>query len=99
MNSLDLLVLSGVTAVMLGPVAWASVRGYLSSRPVSPAPKPSSDDWRQEWASCLIGFIDEVEADSTRLNDSVKAVRLARELIWEIIGGDGEQPKPQGGKR
>lgn len=99
MNSLDILVLSGVLTVVLGPVAYASVKGYLSSRPAAPVSKPSSDDWRQEWASCLIGFIDEVEADSSRLIDSAKAVRLARELIWEIIGGDGEQPKSQGGKR
>lgn len=100
MSSSDLIVYSGLAALALAPAikpALSWVYGVASSAaptlPLKPA-APEGDTleaWRQKWSATLITFIESIEGGEGSLEDDAKATRLARELIWEIIGGDGQQ--------
>jgi hypothetical protein len=52
--------------------------------------------WRQQWSAILIDFINEVEGGKVTLQKPDEALRLAKELVWELIGG--EQVKTRDGK-
>jgi hypothetical protein len=102
MSPLDLAVV-GVLGLM---AAWPFIAGRISwltelvkPRPASPAATPEGspiEEWRQAWAFTLIRLIDDIEAGVTHFEDDVAARKLARDLLWEIIGGDG--PTPSKGK-
>lgn len=87
MTPLDLAVVVGIAAVLALPYLRSTV-GLLSW----PAKKDGGMAWRQRWAATVIDFIEEVEAGEGTLERPEAALRLARELVWEIIGGDGPQP-------
>jgi hypothetical protein len=100
MSSSDLIVYSVIAALAVAPaikpaLSWAY--GLVSgAAPTLPAQPPHQSDtvevvWRQKWSATLITFIESIEDGEGHLEDEAKAARLARELIWEIIGGDGQQ--------
>lgn len=100
MSSSDLIVYSGLAALAISPfikpaLSWAY--GLASSAAPTLPPKPPAHQsdtlevWRQKWSATLITFIESIEGGEGILEDEAKATRLARELIWEIIGGDGQQ--------
>lgn len=86
MNPLDLAVGAGVVAMLALPY----VRPVVMS--LWPGKKPMPSAWRQRWAATLIDFIDEIEDGKDELPRPDHATMLARELVWEIVGGDGPQP-------
>lgn len=100
MSSSDLMVYSVLAVLAAAPYLqtlvlqlWDRVANAV---PTLPAPAPAHQDatleaWRQNWSATLISFLDSIEAADGLVEDEAKAARLARELIWEIIGGDGQQ--------
>lgn len=97
MSSSDLIVYSGLAALAIAPlaqpaIAWAYGK-WASAAPTPGLPHQSDtlEAWRQKWSATLISFIESIEAGEGHLEDEAKATRLTRELIWEIIGGDGQQ--------
>lgn len=93
----DWLVVVGIAGCLAWPAvsAWgSSVASMLTPRPAAPAVKPAADgqEWRQAWASVVIDLINELESGSVKLDKPEVAARLARELLWQIIGGGGEKP-------
>ena len=100
MGLLDIVVGSAF-ALMVGWPWIASVAGRLvAPRSAAPAAVPAggspTEVWRQTWASTLISLIDEIEQGEGYFEDSKAALMLSKELLWEIIGGDG--PTPSKGK-
>lgn len=90
MNRLDLLVLSAIAAVAVFPMLRAAaVRAFgVLSRKDTASPD-SVEKWRQKWTSLLITLGREIEAGGGSLTRQDEALRLSRELMWEIIGGEG----------
>ena len=87
MTPIDIAVYAGLAAVALAPFAGPVLSRISALR----LPKPAAGDaaWTREWADRLIQFID--EADGAMLvGNSDEAQRLARQLIWQLIGGDEE---------
>jgi hypothetical protein len=93
MNPLDLIVVVAIAAVLGLPYLRSAV-GLLSQPKLVPLlpPEPDAIAWRQRWAANVIDLIDEIEDGQSELERPDTALRLARELVWEIIGGDGPQP-------
>lgn len=100
MTTLDLLVLLSIGAMAAWPVVFPYVSGLLKPRTAVAAAKPeagsSIEEWRQSWAHTLIKLIDDIENGEGHFEDEKLALKLAKELLWEIIGGDG--PTPSKGK-
>lgn len=93
MNQLDLLVLAGIGTAALWPLLKGVVARVRSPRPAAPVtPTSSVQEWRQAWASTLIRLIDELEGGDGHFPNPDAALRLSKELLWEVIGGDGPQP-------
>lgn len=92
MSPLDVVVIVAVAAAIGLPYLRSAVG--LITWPGAPA-KAKALAWRQKWAATLIDFIEEVEAGGGTLERPEQALVLARELVWEVIGGDGSQP-PKG---
>jgi hypothetical protein len=89
MNRLDLLVLSAIAVVAAYPLvrtaASRAVQAFRRQGSVSP---DSVEKWRQKWTSLLITLGREIEGGSGSLTRQDEALRLSRELMWEIIGGE-----------
>ena len=88
-----------VIAVLSLAAAWpvlAPLASRLKPRPAPAAAKPAAgspiEAWRQAWAATLITLLNEIEAGEGHFEDEKAAIRLAKELLWEIIGGDGPTP-------
>lgn len=92
----------GLTLALMVGWPWiASAAGRLvAPRSAAPAAVPAGgspiEEWRQTWASTLISLIDDIEQGEGYFDDSKAALKLSKELLWEIIGGDG--PTPSKGK-
>ena len=71
---LALLTVASTSAI---PYLYAMVRNRL----VPPA--PPADHWKQKWATTLIDLQTELESRKVE-----PAVKLCRELIWLICGGE-----------
>lgn len=90
MNRLDLLVLSAIAAVAVFPLLRAAVVRAIGAASSKGAVSPDSvEKWRQKWTALLITLGREIEAGSGSLTRQDEALRLSRELMWEIIGGEG----------
>lgn len=90
MNRLDLLVLSAIAAVAVFPMLRAAaVRAFGALSRKDTASPDSVEKWRQKWTSLLITLGREIEAGGGSLTRQDEALRLSRELMWEIIGGEG----------
>lgn len=98
MSMLDAIVL----VVLTSGAGWPLFSRWLASATASLKPRPATSaataegspiqEWRQAWASTLIRMIDEIEAGHGHFDDPKAALRLSKELLWEVIGGDGPQP-------
>lgn len=93
MTPLDFAVVAAVAAALGLPY----IRSFISIAPWPSAPKADRAlAWRQKWAATIIDLLEEVESGQGTLERPAETIRLARELIWEVIGGDGPQPsKPK----
>jgi hypothetical protein len=98
MNSLDLLVLSGLVAFLGFPVIakWfrSMYEGLARPKPAPADRDPSPEEWRQKWTGLLLSLMDDIDCEIA--GPMPHAMLLAKELVWEIIGGD-EKPKKAGG--
>jgi hypothetical protein len=72
-----LLMVASTSAI---PYLYAMVRNRLVP------PTPPADLWRQKWTATLIDLQTELEARKVE-----PAVKLCRELIWLICGGDNKR--------
>lgn len=87
MSITDLVIYGSLIAVACGPAAVKYLRPALSR----PAVKVAAG-WRQQWSATLIDFINEVEGGKVTLQKPEEALRLAKELVWELIGGEPAKP-------
>lgn len=85
MNSLDILVLSGLVIATCYPAilsalhAAGSVTAWFSSSPAEAA----RERWQQRWTHTLIELLADLDKGGM-----TQGATLCRELMWEIIGGD-----------
>ena len=91
MSPIDVGVYGAIAAVALLPFSGAALGWLRGLLPSSRGPAQAAANWRQHWSGVLIDFIDDVEEDGGDLAKPEEALRLARELVWELIGGDGAQ--------
>jgi hypothetical protein len=99
MQPLDLLVILALVGMAGWPFivnSFVGLSSRLQPRPAAPSVAPVIDmpaeEWRQAWAFTLIKLVDDIEAGDAHFEDRVLARKLARDLLWEIIGGDGPVP-------
>lgn len=87
MTPVDIAVYATIALVALAPFAGPAVSLISSIR----LPKPAVDEsaWTRDWADRLIQFIGEAEGGQM-VGNTDEAQRLARQLIWQLIGGDEE---------
>lgn len=79
LSPLDAAVYSGLGLAVLWPVVWP----YLKKLRVPPATPAAPEEWQAARIATLISLQGELEA-----KQKPAAVKLCRELIWEILGGD-----------
>jgi hypothetical protein len=86
MQTTDYLVIAAIALLALAPLTGkvlAAARA-LARRP-APAPlKVAAEGWRAGWVQTLMELQNVLEAEGK----NVEAIKLNRELIWQIIGGD-----------
>lgn len=99
MSSLDLVVIGSIAVAAAWPLLTGAVRRIAAASKPRPAAPPAvsaagstTEDWRQAWASTFISLIEEIESGESHFEDDKAALRLAKELLWEVIGGDGQPP-------
>lgn len=76
---IDVAVYSGLAAVAL----WPAVLPYLKQIRLPFRPQPGKDQWQADAVAGLIALQGQLEA-----RKMTPAVKLCRELVWEILGGD-----------
>jgi hypothetical protein len=88
MQTTDYLVIAVIALIALAPLtgkALAALRA--AARRPGPAPiKAPAEGWRAGWVQTLMQLQDVLEAEGK----SDDAVKLNRELIWLILGGDSK---------
>jgi hypothetical protein len=96
MGLLDLLVVGTLGLMASWPWIATAVSSFVAPRSAASAATSAVgspiEEWRQTWASTLITLIDDLENGEGHVPDSKAALRLSKELLWEIIGGDGTPP-------
>lgn len=82
MKPLDIGVLCVLLAILVGPLVWKWAAAAI--KPLAKGPtKPSGVQWQQLWVERLI----ELQGDLEGRQGADNAVRLCRQLIWELLGG------------
>ena len=83
---MDALVYSGLAAFAAFPMLTTLLKGIrLPVLPVLPAPAPAPDRWQAGTVDALVTLQGELEQ-----RKMPAAMKLCRELIWEILGGDAK---------
>jgi hypothetical protein len=86
MQATDYLVIAVIALIAIAPLSGkvlAAARA-LARRP-APAPlEAPAEGWRAGWVQTLMELQNVLEAEGK----NVEAIKLNRELIWQIIGGD-----------
>jgi hypothetical protein len=95
LNLQDVLVISVLAAV----AGWPFIQGFVSNiqartpaAPPAPVQSQSVEAWRQEWATTLIALIADLEDGKGHFTKPEEAIKLARKLAWQVVGGDGVEP-------
>lgn len=83
MTIIDVVVLAAVGGVAAWPLIGNGLPKIFRGR--------SSIDysWRQKWAHTIIELINQIEEGQKELRNPDQALLLSKELVWELIGGDG----------
>lgn len=90
MSLMDLVVLSALAVLAGYPLAksaFATVRLRAFAR-ASAAETDGVAKWRQKWTASLITLGTEIEAGNGGQLRKEEALKLSKELMWEIIGGE-----------
>lgn len=89
----DIAVFSVLAMVAGFPVLDAAIRKVLAVSKKKDVANPDAvEQWRQRWTALLITLGREIESGSGGTIRKEEALRLSRELMWEIIGGEPDQP-------
>lgn len=85
----DIAVIGGIALV----VAWPVISKKAAT--LIPATRPSAgvEQWRHSWATSLLALISELESDQGYVADKAAAIKLARQLAWQVIGGEDQKVK------
>jgi hypothetical protein len=84
MSWLDILVSSGVVAAVAYPFIASSLRKLALFKTTA----ATQEEWRQRWTATLIDLLADLDRDGMK-----QGATLCRELMWEIIGGEGGSSK------
>lgn len=86
MNSTDYAVIAVLFLIAAFPLLPALVKGV--SQLTKPASQTSpTKQWQHQWVQTLISLQQELETRP----DQPEAVKLCRQLIWQILGGGPTQ--------
>jgi hypothetical protein len=89
MSPADIAVIAVIAVVAAWPwIASAAAAGWTLARrrPAPAAPiKASGEGWQADWVQTLMALQDEIQAKGGKPD---AAVKLCRELIWLLIGGE-----------
>jgi hypothetical protein len=86
MQTADYIVIAAIALIALAPLSGkvlAAARA-LARRPAPSSVKVPAEGWRAGWVQNLMELQNVLEAEGK----NVEAIKLNRELIWQIIGGD-----------
>lgn len=99
MRALDVLVALALSLMAAWPFiaafayrAWVAVKPAPAATPAVSADGSTQESWRRAWAATLLSLASEIEGGRGDLNDAAGTLRLTRELLWRVIGGDGDPP-------
>ena len=85
MQTTDYLVIAAIALIAIVPMFGDKVLAAARAAARRPTPiKPAAEGWRAGWVQTLMELQTVLEAEGK----NVEAVKLNRELIWQIIGGD-----------
>jgi hypothetical protein len=90
MTPVDIAVYSGLAAVALYPFAGPALAKLKSLKPSKVAEADDGPALTRQWADTLICLIEEIEGGELPLANDKESTRLARQLIWQLIGGEDE---------
>jgi hypothetical protein len=82
MSWLDILVISGLGLAAGYPFLLSALRKLPALRPAA----ATKEAWQQQWTHTLIDLLADLDRDGMKQGAS-----LCRELMWEILGGEGEK--------
>ena len=88
MKTLDIVVIAALALIAIAPLAGkllAAARAAVSRPAPSPLKAPA-EGWRAGWVQTLMELQAVLEAEG----NSAEAVKMNRELIWLILGGDSK---------
>lgn len=89
MSPADIAVIAVIAVVAAWPwIASAAVAGWGLVRrpaPVAPIKAAGGEGWQAAWVQTLMSLQDELQAKGGKPD---AAVKLCRELIWLLIGGE-----------
>lgn len=80
MSWLDILVSSGVVVAVAYPLIATGLRKLALFKSTA----VTQEEWRQRWTATLIDLLADLDRDGMK-----QGATLCRELMWEIIGGEG----------
>lgn len=89
----DIAVLSVLALTAAFPLVWSGAAKAMAVVGKKNVASPDAvEQWRQRWTGLLITLGREIESGNGGLSRQAEALRLSRELMWEIIGGEPDQP-------
>lgn len=83
----DYVILAVLAAVAAAPIviSWAKklIAGGLTLQLPQAILPPAEDTWRKAWVQKLMELQDDLESKP----EQAAALKLCRQLIWEVLGG------------
>ena len=87
MTPVDLVVYGGLALAALYPFAGDALAAAKGMIPAMPKRQASHSDATRKWADTIICLIDCIDAGEVVVDDEEETTRIARDLIWKLIGG------------
>lgn len=88
MTNLDLAVYAGLAVAALFPFAGDALSYVKSLAPKRKPAQANESDATRRWADTLIVLLEDISEGNVLAGNDEEASRLARELIWQLIGGE-----------
>jgi hypothetical protein len=82
----DYVILAVLAAVAAAPIVISWARKLIAGGLTLPFPKPvihSEDSWRKAWVQKLMELQDDLDSKP----EQAEALKLCRQLIWQLLGG------------
>jgi len=71
---------------VLAAVCYPLIASNLLKLPLFKSAAATKEEWRQKWTATLIDLLADLDKGGMQ-----QGATLCRELMWEIIGGEGEK--------